>query len=119
MISRMQHAIKLANLCWSKAAAVEPEFVEQYLALAEELLMHKSLVTGDEFRHFCASKGLRRPSTLHPNVWVSGVRALRSIGWIHPVTKVEPTRAHNHMPSVTQWVSMLYQANPNQYLLRL
>jgi hypothetical protein len=115
----MDNAIKLANLCWKKASAAEPAFVEQYLACAEELLMQKSILTGDEFRQFCASKGLRRPSTLHPNVWVSGVRALRTLGWIHPIAKVEPTQAHNHSGSVTQWVSMLYRANPNQHLLQL
>jgi len=41
-------------------------------------------------------------------VWVSGVRALQFLGWIYPMGKVEPTKAHNHMPSVTRWRSLLF-----------
>lgn len=108
MNSRMDNALALANKCWAKAIEVEPEFVEKYLICAEELLLHKPIVLGDEFREFCSERKLYRPATLHPNVWVSGVRALKFLGWIHPVGKVEPTKAHNHMPSVTQWRSMLY-----------
>jgi len=70
--------------------------------------MHKPVVFGDEFREFCSNHKVYRPKTLHPNVWVSGVRALKTLGWIIPLGKVEPTKAHNHMPSVTQWRSTLY-----------
>jgi hypothetical protein len=108
MDSRMDNALALANQCWAKAIEAEPEFVEEYLACAEKLLMHKPIVLGDEFREFCAKSGVYRPKTLHPNVWVSGVRALKFLGWIHPMGKVEPTKAHNHMPSVTQWKSLLF-----------
>jgi hypothetical protein len=108
MNSRMDNALTLANQCWAKAMKAEPEFVERYLACAEQLLTHKPIVLGDEFREFCAKNGVYRPKTLHPNVWVSGVRALKFLGWIHPMGKVEPTKAHNHMPSVTQWKSLLF-----------
>lgn len=106
---RMENALALADRCWEKAYNVAPEFVEAYLEHAEALLTSKSLVTGDEFREYCSKRGLRRPPTLHPNVWVSGVRMLnKGVGWIEPVMKVEPVKAHNHMPSVTLWRSKLY-----------
>lgn len=106
---RMENALALADKCWEKAYKVAPEFVERYLELAEELLMKRQIVTGDEFREYCYRNGLHRPATLHPNVWVSGVRALgKSFGWIAPMCKVEPVKAHNHMPSVTMWRSMIY-----------
>ena len=104
---RMQAAMVLADKCWEKAYAVEPEFVEQYLSFAEELLTSKSEVQGDDFRFYCKSRGLDRPESLHPNVWVSGVRALKIIGWIERIGKVEPTQLHNHMPTVTLWRSTL------------
>ena len=108
MISeRMQAAMVLADKCWEKAYAVSPEFVEQYLAFAEELLTSKSEVRGDDFRSYCKNRGLDRPESLHPNVWVSGVRALKLIGWIDRIGKVEPTQLHNHMPTVTLWRSTL------------
>jgi hypothetical protein len=105
---RMESAMELATKCWTKAISAEPAFVARYLELAEELLTTKPLVTGDEFREYCADNGLRRPSTLHPNVWVSGVRALNSLGWLTKVSKVEPVKGHNHMPTVTLWRSMLF-----------
>ena len=108
MSERMQNAMALASKCWEKAYGTAPEFVEGYLFCAEQLLMQKPVVLGDEFREYCTQKKLYRPSELHPNVWVSGVRALKSLGWIHPLGKVEPTQAHNHMPVVTQWRSMIY-----------
>ncbi len=108
MSPRMEAALELADKCWEKANATNPEFVERYLELAETLLSMKPLVTGDEFREHCAKNLLFRPSNLHPNVWVSGVRALKSIGWITPVKKVEPVKAHNHMPTVTQWRSEVF-----------
>jgi len=104
---RMKAAMVLADKCWEKAYAVEPEFVEQYLSFAEELLTSKSEVQGDDFRFYCKSRGLDRPESLHPNVWVSGVRALKIIGWIDRIGKVEPTQLHNHMPTVTLWRSTL------------
>jgi len=103
----------LADKCWSKAMAVRPDFVEQYLVLSEALLLDRPLVMGDEFRAFCQMKGLRRPSDLHHNVWVSGPRALQQIGWIVPVAKVEPAQKHNHMNSVTLWRSMIYGQREN------
>lgn len=105
---RMDNAMKLAEKCWSKALAQEPAFVERYLELAEQLLATKPVVLGDEFREHCAKNKLRRPSTLHPNVWVSGVRALKSIGWISHAGYTTPTKSHNHMPSVSMWKSMIF-----------
>jgi len=104
----MEAALALACKCWKKANEVEPEFVEMYLGYAEELLTQKPIVLGDEFREYCAKKKLFRPKTLHPNVWVSGVNALKTFDWIRPIRKVEPTKAHNHMPSVTEWKSTIY-----------
>jgi hypothetical protein len=112
---RMNNALELADRCWEKAFAAAPDFVERYLELAETLLMQKPAVTGDEFREFCADNGLHRPAALHPNVWVSGVRALhKGFRWIEPLTKVEPVKAHNHMPTVTLWRSKLYEMSPVQ-----
>ena len=108
MTPRMENALTLADKCWESAAKKNPEFVERYLELAEELLLSKLQVTGDEFRERCAQRKLYRPMGLHPNVWVSGVRALKSIGWITPIKKVEPVKAHNHMPSVTLWHSEIF-----------
>ena len=111
MTPRMENALALADKCWKKANETEPAFVEEYIRLAEDLLTKKPIVLGDEFRNHCANNKLFRPKTLHPNVWVSGVRALNTIGWIHPIGKVEPTQSHNHMPSVTRWHSMIYGTN--------
>jgi hypothetical protein len=106
--TRMEHAIALAEKCWEKASRLEPEFVERYLELSAELLMSKPVVLGDEFREYCGKHLLFRPSTLHPNVWVSGVRALKTIGWIQHQGYTTPTKLHNHMPSVSMWRSMIY-----------
>jgi hypothetical protein len=105
---RMQNALTLADKCWEKAYKTEPDFVEKYLGIAEQLLAIKPQVTGDEFREQARTCGLRRPATLHPNVWVSGVRALKLIGWIEPAGKVTPVKMHNHMPVVTLWKSKIY-----------
>lgn len=105
---RVENALNLAEKCWEKAIEQNPEFVERYIELAENLLVSKPQVTGDEFREYCADNGLRRPANLHPNVWVSGVRALKSIGWIYPIAKVEPVKMHNHMPVVTMWRSTIF-----------
>jgi hypothetical protein len=105
MSERMENAMELAEKCWEKAYKVEPDFVERYLELAEQLLLSKPV---DEFREYCANNKLHRPSTLHPNVWVSGVRALKSIGWLVHDGYVTPTKSHNHMPSVSKWKSTIY-----------
>jgi hypothetical protein len=106
---RMKNALELADKCWKKANDTSPEFVENYLAQAERLLLSKPYVRGDEFRSFCHQNGIARPMNLHPNVWVSGVRALNIMGWVQPMQKVEPKQSHNHMPSVTLWRSSLYE----------
>jgi hypothetical protein len=108
MSERMENAIDLAEKCWAKAYKTEPAFVERYLELAEQLLISKPVVLGDEFREHCANNKLRRPASLHPNVWVSGVRALKSLGWIAHDGYTIPTKAHNHMPSVSKWRSRLF-----------
>jgi len=107
-LSRMDKAMLLAEKCWSTAMAVEPSFVEQYLELAEQLLVSKPVVMGDEFKEYCAKNGLFRPHSLHPNVWVSGVRALKSLGWTRKVGSGTPTKSHNHMPVVSMWNSTIY-----------
>ena len=112
--TRMENALKLAEKCWSRANQSSPEFVENYLTYAEELLTSKPYVRGDEFRSFCHQHGLVRPADLHPNVWVSGVKALSAMGWIRPIRKVEPEQSHNHMPSVTLWQSNLYEPQYQQ-----
>jgi len=108
MSARMERALILADKCWEKANNTAPEFVERYLELCEELLTTKPLVQGDEFREYCNMYKLYRDSKLHPNVWVSGVRALKALGWIEPLAKVVPTQSHNHMPSVTLWRSAVF-----------
>ena len=108
MTERMENAIDLAAKCWDKAIRVEPDFVVEYLVCAEELLTQKPKVMGDEFRAYCLDRKLYRPSTLHHNVWVSGVTVLHSIGWIQPIGKVIPQQSHNHMPEVTLWKSMIF-----------
>lgn len=109
--ARMEHAMELADKCWEKAYKASPQFVERYLELAEQLLTSKPIITGDEFREYCRNNGLHRPAELHPNVWVSGVRTLKLIGWVARVGKVEPIKSHNHMPSVTLWKSTIYGGN--------
>lgn len=37
-------------------------------------------------------------------------RAMEHLGWIEKSGKVEPLAAHNHMPSVTLWRSLIYDA---------
>lgn len=106
--TRMENALALADKCWAKAYKVEPAFVERYLELAEDLLSQKPAVLGDEFREHCANNMLFRPKTLHPNVWVSGVRALKSLGWVTHQGYTTPTKSHNHMPSVSVWHSNIY-----------
>ncbi len=106
--SRMEAALKLADKCWAKAYRVEPDFVEQYLKLCERLLLERPVVMGDEFTAYCRKNMLKMPPTLHHNTWVCGPRALRSMGWIAPISKVEPAQSHNHMPTVTLWKSMIF-----------
>ena len=106
-MNRMEEAIVLADQCWGKASRAEPEFVEQYLVSAEELLVSRPIVMGDEFREHCRRRMVFLPKSLHHNTWVSGVRALSILGWIEPITKVEPEQRHNHMDSVTLWRSKI------------
>ena len=106
---RMDNAYSLAQQCWKKAYNMSPEFVERYLELAKELLESKPVVLGDEFRANCRTHGLFLPKELHPNVWVSGVRALKLLGWITPISYTTPTQRHNHMPVVTMWRSTLHE----------
>ena len=106
-MNRMEEASVLADQCWGKANRSAPEFVEQYLASAEELLINRPIVMGDEFREHCRRRLVFLPKNLHHNTWVSGVRALSILGWIEPITKVEPEQRHNHMDSVTLWRSKI------------
>lgn len=108
MNERMKNALALADKCWEKASKTNPEFVEKYLELAEKLLVSKPVVLGDEFRDNCNKNLLNRPPNVHPNVWVSGVRALKTIGWIAHDGYTTPTKSHNHMPSVSVWKSTIY-----------
>ena len=105
---RMTNALALADKCWAKANDVAPEFVEEYLRIAEEALRKVPTIRGEEFKKICAQNGLWRPPQLHPNVWVSGVRVLKNLGWIRALYPVPPIDPHNHMPSVTLWRSNVY-----------
>lgn len=111
MSERMDEALRLADKCWEKANKTNPEFVERYLELAEKLLLSKPRVLGDEFREYCRDNKLYRPPNLHSNTWVSGVRALKTIGWVAHEGYTTPTKSHNHMPSVSVWRSTLYGNN--------
>lgn len=108
MNERMKNALELADKCWEKASRTNPEFVEKYLELAEQLLVSKPVVLGDEFRDNCNKNSLSRPPNVHPNIWVSGVRALKTIGWIAHDGYTTPTKSHNHMPTVSVWRSTIY-----------
>jgi hypothetical protein len=108
MTERMKQALILADKCWGKAYRASPEFVEQYLEIMQNLLLIRPVVMGDEFRAQCENQGLKLPSNLHHNTWVSGARAMQQMGWISPVSKVEPVHSHNHMPSVTLWRSNIF-----------
>ena len=107
--SRMMDAMVLAEKCWGKAHKSSPLFVEEYLSLAHDMLQDKKFVTGDMFRKNCRDKLLLLPRDLHPNTWVSGVRALNLMGWISPIERVVPVESHNHMGSVMMWKSNLYK----------
>jgi hypothetical protein len=108
MSTRLEHAILLANDCWEKMSVRHPEFVETYLDLAHDLLESKPLVTGDEFRDVCRKAGVFLPPNTHHNTWVSGVNALKNLGWITRVGDTEPVKPHNHMRTVTLWRSQLF-----------
>jgi len=105
---RMTNALLLADKCWEKANRVAPEFVEEYLRITEKALRDAPTIRGEEFKKICAQNGLWRPPQLHPNVWVSGVRVLKNLGWISALYAVPPIDPHNHMPSVTLWRSNVY-----------
>ena len=105
---RMTNALLLADKCWAKANRVAPEFVEEYLRIAEETLREVPTIRGEEFKKICTRNGLHRDPRLHPNVWVSGVRVLKNLGWISALQSVTPVDQHNHMPSVTLWRSNVY-----------
>ena len=108
MTERMKQALILADKCWGRAYRASPIFVEQYLEIMQNLLLMRPVVMGDEFRAQCELQGLHLPSNLHHNTWVSGARAMQQMGWISPVSKVEPVHSHNHMPSVTLWRSNIF-----------
>ena len=108
MSTRMEHALLLANHCWAKTSAKHPDFVEQYLAVAEALLEDKYLVQGCDFRDACREAQLFLPKGAHHNVWVGGVNAIVQLGWITPVGKNVPAKGHNHMDRVTLYRSELY-----------
>jgi hypothetical protein len=110
---RMREAFRLAAQCWGRAYRVAPEFVERYLTLCAELLMCQRFVEGDTFRSHCSKRGLLRDIRLHHNVWVSGVGALKHIGWIKHSRRVTPQHRHNHMEIVTLWESMIYRPDLN------
>jgi len=106
-MNRIEEAMVLADKCWRKAIRSEPRFVEQYLECAEDLLRTRPIVLGDEFRSHCKRRMIFLPKALHHNTWGSVVRALNIIGWITPISKVEPSQRHNHMESVTLWKSKI------------
>jgi len=108
MSERMDNAMLLGERCWARAMEASPAFVAQYLAVSEALLLSQPDVTGDLFKRACDLSQIRLPDGLHHNVWVSGPKSLKSIGWIEEIDTVIPTSPHNHMRSVTRWRSLLY-----------
>jgi hypothetical protein len=108
MSNRMAHAIWLSTKNWAKARRDYPDFVAAYLQHAEELLLSRPVVMGDEFRSYCEKKGLSKPKKLSHNVWVTGPRVLAKLRWTVSMGKVEPAQKHNHMPSVTLWRSLIF-----------
>lgn len=108
MNNRIEEAMILADQCWKKANQTAPEFVVKFLEMAEDLLINRPIVMGDEFREHCRRNAVFLPPSLHHNTWVSGVRALNIMGWIEPISKVEPEQRHNHMDSVTLWKSKIF-----------
>lgn len=112
MTERMEQALILADKCWGKAYRASPIFVEKYLEILQSFLLARPVVMGDEFRAHCELQGLRLPDNLHHNTWVSAARAMQHMGWISPVTKVEPAQPHNHMPLVTLWKSNIFGDKP-------
>ena len=108
MNDRMKQALILADKCWKKAYQSEPCFVEQYLELMQNFLLMRPVVMGDEFRAQSKANNLQLPTSLHHNTWVSGARAMQQMGWISPISKVEPVHSHNHMESVTLWKSNIF-----------
>jgi hypothetical protein len=72
----MEAALALADQCWGRANRVRPDFVERYLELAEQLLLTKPVVTGDEFREHCAVPAIRT-APQHMGVSRTGLAADR------------------------------------------
>lgn len=107
MTTRMEHAILLANDCWEKMSVKHPEFVEAYLEIAHDLLESQYTVQGCDFRYACYRAGLALPPGVHHNTWVSGVNALKNLGWISRIGDSEPTKPHNHMRTVTDRKSVV------------
>lgn len=105
MSERMDRAMRMADECWKKAMRVSPEFVSDYLHVAEHPLLCNPEVSGDRFKKACVERGVILPEGLHHNTWVSGPRFLERIGWVTRIKKVIPLEMHNHMPSVTLWQS--------------
>tara|TARA_R110000772_G_scaffold21303_3_gene58713 strand:+ start:248 stop:610 length:363 start_codon:yes stop_codon:yes gene_type:complete len=112
MSERMAHAMHLAEKVWRKAVAEEPNFVRRYLEVSEKLLCEKQFVRGDEFKKACVLAKVTLPRTLHPNTWVSGPRCLQKSEWMRKYSDVTPEEAHNHMPSVSLWKSLLFAGEP-------
>ena len=108
MTARMEHAMMLANQCWEKMSMKHPEFVESYLEIAHDLLEGQYTVQGCDFRYACYRAGLYLPQGVHHNTWVSGVNALKALGWITQIGETEPAKAHNHMRTVGLYRSELY-----------
>jgi hypothetical protein len=115
----MDYALQMAKKCWNRAYVKEPEFVEKYLELIEEYLLHRPFVSGDQLKDYCQQNKLYLPHTLHHNTWVSGVCAIQQIGWISPIAKVEPINTHNHMNDVTLWRSMIFNGKTPKVMLQL
>jgi hypothetical protein len=104
----MEYAMRMADACLDKAMRVSPDFVQRYLMVAEALLRAYPEVPGDRFRKVCAECKVFLPKELHHNTWVSLVRFVAKLGWMFDNGKITPSERHNHMPSVTQWRSMIY-----------
>ena len=82
------------------------EWKQMYLVLCKVLLQQQLYVRGEDLKTFCRMRGLWEPDT--HNRWVGMPTVLEAAGWIEPLVKVKPARAHNHMPEVTFYRSALF-----------